>query len=146
MGDQPNLMGSFEDEASTAPGRAEGGGREEPPIPRTPPQVSSGSAPAPQQIAPAVPTAPALPDFLGALFGLSPLQQRSAIATYGISSDQAGQYRSTEARNYYRDLFLRNLGLDEEPLPIERQYLTEGLGVFPPDQSREAFLAAIRGL
>lgn len=129
-------------EPGDAPGTGDTGGTNSPGPPQAP-MVPAGGPPA--AVPAAIPAAPRLPDFLSAIGGLSPLQQRAAIATYGISSDQAGLYRGQAARDYYRDLFLRNIGTDEEPLPIEQQYLQQGLGV-PTAPGRDAFLAAIRGL
>lgn len=68
------------------------------------------------------------PRFLGLGDAMTPLQQRSALATYGTAGE-AGGYRSDPAQEYYKNLFLRNvLGEQGEVLggaqvlPVEAQY------------------------
>ena len=69
------------------------------------------------------------------LAGMSPLQQRSAIATGAVASNNPA-FRDTSARDYYRNLLQRSFVNDDgslrdinELLPVEQQYLSAiGLG------------------
>lgn len=136
------------DGIGTSPGMGEGaggsasGGHNDPRVQNTLQPQSTVSSESP---ASPIPQAPALPQFLQALLNLSPLQQRSAIATYGTQGLESGRYGEDDVKNFYKDLVQRNLGMDENPLPVEEQYINR-LGAFPANTSRDAFLAALRGL
>jgi len=104
--------------------------------PRPPPPAA---AQAPGE--PAAPDAVGLPDFLSNLAGLSNIQQRSGIATGGISGPDP-RYRGDVAKDYYKNLVLRTL--TDIPLPIEQQYLREVFGR-DPGGTTESFLSALGG-
>lgn len=95
-------------------------------------------------------SAPEAPGGLGFDAGMTPLQQRAAIATGGTNAD-AGIYRDPAIVDFYRNLATYSLtqpgGAVAEgasPLPIEMQFLTQ-LGAQPGD-STESFLTALAGL
>ncbi len=88
------------------------------------------------------------PAFLEMSGQMSPLQQRSQIATYGSSADDS-RYRDPATLDYYRSLVLSDLvgsggGVNPgaEPLPIERQFVTN-LGQTPRADTTESFLSAL---
>lgn len=81
------------------------------------------------------------------LAGMSPLQQRSAIATGAVASNNPA-YRDPTTRNYYRNLLERDFVNDDGSLrdiagllPIEGQYLSS-LGLSQPTTT-QALLQAI---
>lgn len=93
------------------------------------------------------PAEAAAPASLG-LSGMSTLQQRAAIATGAVASNNPA-YRDTSAREYYRNLLQRSFVNDDgslrdinELLPIEGQYLQQVLGAQPPSTT-QALLQAI---
>ena len=118
---------------------------------------------APQPQAPRVPTGPATladvsqfdrplptdaPAFLqlGGGEGLSNLQQRSAIATGGVSSEDP-RFRDPATKEFYQNLVFRSLvgesgAATGAPLPIEKQYLRDVFGVTPLASTTESFLSA----
>ena len=115
-----------------------------------------------QPQAPKVPTGPATlkdvskferplqteaPAFLGmGGQGLSNLQQRSAIATGGVSSEDP-RFRDPATKDFYQNLVFSSLvgesgAATGAPLPIERQYLRDVFGVTPLGSTTESFLSA----
>lgn len=90
------------------------------------------------------------PQFLGLSSAMTPLQQRSAIASRAIAG-QGGAYTSPEARSYYDNLLQQVLigddgalaGLDSL-LPIDLQYLAQIRGIENPADT-SALLTALRG-
>lgn len=78
------------------------------------------------------------PQFLGLSAAMSPLQQRTAIASRAVAG-QGGEYTSPEAQTYYDNLLQRSLigdgselfGLDTL-LPIDLQYLAQIRGIENP--------------
>ena len=99
------------------------------------------------------PDAMEAPHFLGMGQAMTPLQQRSMLATYGTGGE-SGAYRSEPAQEYFRNLFLRNVLGDQgeivsgaRVLPVEAQYAREGLGLdVTPETSVENFARALSGL
>lgn len=88
------------------------------------------------------------PVSLGLSGSMSPLQQRAAIATGAVASNNPA-FRDTSARDYYRNLLQRSFVNDDgslrdinELLPIEGQYLQQVLGAQPPSTT-QALLQAI---
>lgn len=88
------------------------------------------------------------PSFLQLSSGMTPLQQRAAIATYGVSGNES-KYRDPAVVDYYRNLVLSDVvgaGGTVKPggsyLPIEKEYLTQ-LGQTPQNESTESFLSAL---
>lgn len=104
------------------------------------------AAPAPAYMRP---QAQETPSNLG-LQGLSDLQKRTMMATYGTQGAQS-QYRTPEAMRAYGNLIARALigdnnqvtGNETGTLPIEDQYLRQVFGVQKPN-SAAALLEAIR--
>lgn len=89
------------------------------------------------------------PQFLQMSGSLTPLQARSMIATYGVSNE-GSQWRDPETVSYYKNLALRSFvdpntkaALDDAPLPIEEQYLTQVLGQTPRSPGTSGFLNAL---
>lgn len=87
---------------------------------------------------------------LGFDAGMTPLQQRTAVATGGTQAD-AGIYRDPAIVDFYRNLALFDLtqpggaprgGVNVTP--IERQYVTQ-MGAQPGDSVQD-FLTALAGL
>ena len=77
----------------------------------------------------AMPEVP-MPAYLEFAPGMTPLQMRSQIATYGLNSDDT-RYQTQEAQDYYKYLLhsdLQNAGDLSAITPIEQQYLKEVLG------------------
>lgn len=86
------------------------------------------------------------PAFLGLSAGMSPLQQRTAIATNAVNGNQG---IDSEGLSHYRQLALSSLinhkGQFADPSeisPIERQYLDQA-GVRPRNNTTESFLSAL---
>jgi hypothetical protein len=84
------------------------------------------------------------PGFVGQ--GLTPIQQRSQIATLGTKGDQ--RFASPEAQRYYQAVLFNDLVGDEgtvkpgsQILPIEREYAVNVLGQQPRTDSPESFLS-----
>lgn len=88
------------------------------------------------------------PNFLGLTSAMTPLQQRSAIASRGVAG-QGGAYTSPEAQEYYSNLLQRALigesgdlaGLDTL-LPIDMQFLAQVMGIENPADT-SALLSAL---
>lgn len=83
------------------------------------------------------PVAMAAPGFLG-LGGMSPLQQRTSIATRALGGDSP-LYRSQDASDYYDNLLLRAMITDsggtgslDDVSDIEKQYLTQSRNIAMP--------------
>lgn len=97
-----------------------------------------------------VPTGPQFLQGSGNLVeGMTDLQRRTAIATRATSGESSA-YRDPKTEEYYRNLALYSLtGPDGKPvqnaqvLPVERQYLTQVLGLEPRNQSIGSFLSAL---
>lgn len=120
------------------------------------PKIPSGPEPIPDRssfsdVRPgAVPTGPQFLQGSGNLVeGMTDLQRRSSIATRATSGE-ASAYRDPKTQEYYRNLALYSLtGPDGKPvqnaqvLPIERQYVTQVLGMEPRNESVESFLSAL---
>ena len=98
-------------------------------------------------------TVPSGPNFLqgpgNLVEGMTDLQKRTSIATRATSGE-ASAYRDPKTQEYYRNLALYSMtGPDGKPvqnaqvLPVERQYLTQVLGMEPRSQSVESFLSAL---
>lgn len=91
-----------------------------------------------------------LPANLGLPSGLSDLQKRTMISTYGTQGAQS-QYRTPEAMRAYGNLIARALigdnnqvaGGEPGTLPIEDQYLRQAFGINKPN-SASALLEALR--
>ena len=88
------------------------------------------------------------PGFLQLSSGMTPLQQRAAIATYGVSGNES-KYRDPAVVNYYRNLVLSDtvenggkVKAGASYLPIEKEYLAQ-LGQTPRNESTESFLSAL---
>ncbi|MGI9501953.1 MAG: hypothetical protein ACR2RE_02705 [Geminicoccaceae bacterium] len=87
------------------------------------------------------------PQFLGLSSSMSPLQQRSAIASRAVAG-QAGEYFSPEAQAFYDNLLQRALiddtgglmGLDTL-LPIDLQYLAQIRGIENPADTQSLLSA-----
>ena len=95
-------------------------------------------------------SAPTAPAGLGFDAGMTPLQQRAAIATGGTNAD-AGIYRDPAIVDFYRNLATYSLtqpggapATGAAPLPVELQYLTQ-MGA-QPGNDVETFLTALAGL
>lgn len=94
------------------------------------------------------PPAQDAPSFLQLNPAMTDLQRRSNIATYGTQGVNSA-YRDPQTQKYYRNLLERafindqgGLGDINSLMPIERQYLTETLGLASPNTS-QALLDAI---
>ena len=77
---------------------------------------------------------------------LSNLQQRSAIATGGVSSEDP-RFRDPATKEFYQNLVFNSLvgeggAATGAPLPIETQYLRDVFGVTPLTSTTESFLSA----
>ena len=99
------------------------------------------------------PDAIPIPAYLGLSDAMTPIQQRSRIATFGLSGDDA-RFRTQEAQDLFRNIFLRSI-LDSESqiipsagvLPVETQYARNVLGLdVGPDLSVENYARALAGL
>ena len=149
MCDPITAIAAFASLASTIGGFTKRGGRssggmpagQAPPVPAGPP-ADLTTFQRPSSLEPA-------PNFLQLVAGMSPLQQRSKIATYGTSGENSA-FRDPATVSYYRNLVLTDLVGPEgtvKPgasyLPVEKQYLTEALGQPPRNESTESFLSAL---
>lgn len=88
---------------------------------------SSGPQTTVGQIAPLAPQ----PLYLEFAPGMTPLQQRTNIATMGLNSDDS-RYQTPETQEYYKSLVkdeLSQAGTMDALMPIERQYLEQVLGL-----------------
>ncbi len=88
------------------------------------------------------------PMFLNYGGGLSPLQERAAIATGALQGDSS--YRAPEVANYYKNLTQRDLIGDsgalagfENILPVEMDYIKKILGQQVRSNDTRGFLAAL---
>lgn len=120
-----------------------------------------GKSKAPQISAPAVPAGPEAdltgfkrpdpmdaPAFLKMSSGMTPIQQRTAIATGALQGNSA--YRDPASLSYYSNLAQRDLVGDSGELgdfskvtPVERQFLTQVLGQSQNNPDTAGFLSAI---
>ena len=99
------------------------------------------------------PEALPIPAYLGLSDAMTPIQQRSRIATFGLSRDDA-RFRTQEAQDLFRNIFLRSIlddGGQVRPsagvLPVETQYARDILGLdVGPDWSVENYARALAGL
>src|SRR3990167_5814967 len=111
-----------------------GGGRAEPPAPAP---VAGPPGPSPDMTSFSRPTGMDAPAFLGMSSQMTPIQQRSSIATKGTSGEESA-FRDPATQEYYKNLVLRDVvgdGGTVRPgasiLPIERQYLSSVYGREP---------------
>ncbi len=88
-----------------------------------------------------------LPMFMGLSNAMTPLQQRTAIATNATSG--SGQGVDSEALGYYRQLAMNSLINDKgqfspysDITPVELQYLQRA-GVQPRNSTTQSFLSAL---
>lgn len=93
------------------------------------------------------------PRFLGLSDAMTPLQQRSRIATFGTAGEE-GAFRGQEAQDVFKNILLRSI-LDAQNqiapnariLPIEAQYARQVMGSdVSQDQSVENFARTLMGL
>lgn len=86
------------------------------------------------------------PGFLRFPSGMTSLQKRAQIATYGTQSGDS-RYTDPAAKQYLKDEYLNTYdpvkGLPGGILPVERQYASNVFGVQPRNDSTESFLSAI---
>ena len=89
------------------------------------------------------------PSFLRLGTDMTDVQKRANIATRAVAGDDAS-FRDPAAQDYYRNLALYGLTDPSgsvipgaEPLPIERQYLEQVVGVQPNTGTTESFLSAL---
>ncbi len=71
------------------------------------------------------------PSYLEFAPGMTPLQERTQIATYGLNSDDT-RYQTPETQEYYKSLIrdeLSQAGTLDVLTPIEQQYLQQVLGL-----------------
>ncbi len=130
-------------------GKLFGDGKQNIPQPQKP-AVPQGKATAPDLTSFTRPEAGKMPMFLGGSFGsLTPLQQRSSIATRALNTE-AGGARDTSVIDYYKNLVFRDMVNEggmvvpgSEPLPIERQFATQILGQTPQSSTTESFLSSL---
>lgn len=84
-----------------------------------------------------------IPAFLGMGVNMTPLQQRTQIASGGTSSEDP-RYRDPTTMGAYNQLLLNNYPNSLEDLqPIERQYIRE-VGGNPQSETTEGYLSALR--
>ena len=115
-----------------------------------PPPVPSGKATEPDKTEFDVPGAIDAPGFLQLGSSMTPIQQRSKIATYGVSGD-AGAYRDPATIEFYKNLVTRDLvdpstrkvRAGAQVLPVERQFVTDVLGQSPRADTADSFLSAL---
>lgn len=129
-------------------------GPKAPPSPEpTAPPVPAGPAPDLMQFGMRPGALPEAPNFLkqgsgGISSQMTPQQQRSSIATRGVSGESSA-YRDPATLDYYKNLALYTLtdptgsAAGFEPLPIERQFVSQVLGEPPRTGSTESFLSAL---
>lgn len=125
-----------------------GGGKESPKAPADPkPPAGVGAEPDLSKFE--VPGETNAPGFMGLSSQMTPLQQRSAITTGGVSGD-ASQFRDPAALDYYKNIIMRDVLSPEgtvkegaSVLPIERQYLQQVMGKTPQSDSVESFLTQL---
>lgn len=89
------------------------------------------------------------PMFLGLSRSMTPLQKRSALATYALNSE-SGAFRDPLALEFYKNLVTRDFVDDQGQmrpdaylLPIEEQYATQILGL-PAPSGPHALLESIQ--
>lgn len=83
------------------------------------------------------------PGFLSLSSGMTPTQQRAAIASGGVSSDDP-RYRDKETLSAYQQMLLNNYpsGEDGGLSDIEKQYIIQ-IGGSPYAQTDESYLSAL---
>ena len=83
------------------------------------------------------------PGFLSLSGSMTPTQQRSAIASGGVSSDDP-RYRDKETLSAYQQMLLNNYpgGEDGGLSDIEKQYISQ-VGGSPYTQTTEGYLSAL---
>lgn len=86
------------------------------------------------------------PGYLRFSPGMTNLQKRAQIATFGTQSGDS-RFSDPDTKAYYKNLLLSDYdptkGIAGGILPIERQYASNVLGQQPKNDSFEAFLSAI---
>lgn len=111
----------------------------------------------------AQPGAAAIPTFLGVNSSMSPLQQRTRLASLGTQGNYGGISRPTQgdyagqgvgdvAQSFYKNIALRSLTdptgnpiAGAEISPVEWRYVTEVLGKSKQRDSLEHFLTLLTG-
>lgn len=93
----------------------------------------------------------AVPAYLQLSSGMTPVQQRTALAT-GAVSGESGAFRDQTAQNYYRDLALSSLvgpggqaieGGTGGPTDVERRFVEQVLGETIRQPTTASFLSAL---
>lgn len=111
------------------------------PVPAGPPEDLK-----PDQLTSQKPSSVNAPGFLRFSPGMTNLQRRAQIATYGTQSGDS-RYSDPDTKSYYKNLLLSDYdptnGLPGGILPIEKQYASNVLGASPRNDSTESFLSAI---
>jgi|CXWL01.1.fsa_nt_gi hypothetical protein len=86
------------------------------------------------------------PGFLRFSPGMTSLQKRAQIATYGTQSGDS-RFSDPATKDYYKNLLLSEYdpakGLPGGVLPIEKQFASNVFGVQPRADSTESFLSAL---
>lgn len=106
--------------------------------PAPPPEKTSFNRPGPMEA----------PSFLQLSGGMTPVQKRSSLATFGVSG--GSKYRDPAALKYYGNLAFNDL-LDESgaprtgatPLPVEVDFLKQAFGETPKTDDLQGFLNAL---
>lgn len=127
-----------------------GDGQRGPDTQPNPPPLPTGKATEPDRSEFDVPGAIDAPGFLQLGAGMTPVQQRSKIATYGVSGD-AGAFRDPATIEFYKNLVTRDLvdpstrkvKAGAQVLPVEKQFVTDVLGQSPRADTAESFLSAL---
>lgn len=87
------------------------------------------------------------PGFLRFSPGMTNIQKRAQIATFGTQSGDS-RFSDPDTKAYYKNLLLSDYdptkGIAGGVLPIERQYASNVLGQTPKNDSFESFLSAIQ--
>lgn len=82
------------------------------------------------------------PSFLSLNGTMTPTQQRNAIASGGVGSDDP-RYRDPETLQSYQQMLLNNYPTSLEQLSdVEKQYITQ-IGGTPKSQTTEGYLSAL---
>ena len=82
------------------------------------------------------------PSFLSLNGSMTPTQQRNAIASGGVGSDDP-RYRDPETLQTYQQMLLNNYPTSLEQLSdVEKQYITQ-IGGSPKTQTPEGYLSAL---
>ena len=136
-----------------SPTAPEAGPPPAPPPPPPPPTPTPGSAAAIDKTTGfQVPSAMTMPTGTGLRQDMNPLQQRAYIATEATQGGPTGSYWKTQPGvDYYKNLVSRSLidpqttgiGQSAQVLPVERQYVTQSLGLPLGRETPENFATAL---